>query len=63
MEAEVVRSGRFSGCILKVEPRGLADWLDVGMREGEESIMTQIFGSVKLPCTEMGHTVEGAGFG
>lgn len=31
-----------SSCILKVEPMGLANGLDV--REGEESIMTKVFG-------------------
>lgn len=37
-----------SSCILKVEPMGLADGLDV--REGEESIVTKVFGLSHWKC-------------
>lgn len=54
-----------SGCILKVEPGGFADRLDVGMRESGISktlrFLAQATADMELPFAEMEHTVQGGG--
>lgn len=54
-----------SGCILKVEPGGFADRLDVGMRESGISktlrFLAQATAGMELPFAEMEHTVQGGG--